>query len=331
MSLDFDTRFPDMDIGAFTAGGQVTLEGYVPTESQVNLKMFTDIGKATIYGPESQDNAFARYLRKPLSRGDSAMVARFSQVNSKRYNPLAPDSALFDGDRPEMVSNVHSKNFSRQIRMEVNSRWMKQFVQTDDMQGNAVSAIMANSNACFRDDMYAASVEYFGGSVRGAKPKQMVTLEHKVGDAGFAEEIAKKLWDFTNWKFKYKSTEYNKTGYFTKSEGINVTMAQGSEFDAFNLMYAKTYNPEFLEKVVPEIKYVESFPSAVAGKPAGAGELIAIINDPRAFDITPMPEALTVEAFRNPVRKSTMYATTYEFAFGHNPFFNCAYIFAPSS
>ena len=56
-----------------------------------------------------------------------------------------------------------------------------------------------------------------------------------------------------------------------------------------------------------------------------------MVVDDRAFKITPMPETMTTEAFRNPARKSTAYFTTYEYAFQQDPFFNVAYIFAPKA
>ena len=78
------------------------------------------------------------------------------------------------------------------------------------------------------------------------------------------------------------------------------------------------------------IQYVDDF-ATPAGAPEQAGELIGIVADTRAFEITPMPDTLTTEAFRHPARKSTAYFTTYEYAFQKNPFFDIAYIFAPKA
>lgn len=325
----FSSAFADMTASAFNATGQVSLQNYQPVQSPINTGMMADIGRVTVYGPEAYDNPYAKFMKAPLGRGDSAMTARFSQVASGAYDPLAPDTALFDGQRPEMLSNVATKNLSRQVRVEINDRLMKQFVQTPEMIGDAASAIMATSNTCYLDDMYVASNEYFAGSTRGAKATQMITLTKKPTDTGFAEEMTEALWNISQNKFKFKSQLYNESSYNTKAESASIIMDKNTQFRTFKKQYADAFNPEYLD-IATSTGWVDSFPT-VAGKPQGAGDLLAIVADNRAFEITPMPEALSVESFRNPVRKSTMYATTYEYAFSHNPFFNVAYIFAPSA
>lgn len=326
----FTARFPDMTASVFYGSGQVALAGYTPNSSPINTGMLADIGKATIYGPEKQDNPFSKFIRSPLARGDSAMTARFSEVTSHAFDPLAPDTALFDGSRPSMLANVMTKNLSRQVRVEINDRELKKYTQTEDMIGDCASAIMAVSNVAYMDDMFVASKEYFSGSTRGALADQMHTLTANVGDAGFADEMTELLWTITQRQFGYKSTKYNKSGVNTKANEISVIMRKDAEFPAFKKLYAETFNPEFL-KMDLSAGYVDSF-ATTAGKPSGAGELVAIVCDNRAFEITPMPEALTVGSFVNPARANSItYFTTYEYAFGHNPFFDCAYIFAPGA
>lgn len=325
----FSSAFADMTASVFYGSGQTDLANYSPAQSPINTGMLADIGRVTVYGPEAYDNPYAKFMKAPLSRGDSAMTARFSQVTSGAYNPLAPDTALFDGQRPSMLSNVATKNLSRQVRVEINDRLMKQFVQTQDMIGDAASAIMAMSNTRYLDDMYVASNEYFAGSTRGARATQMITLTKGPTDSGFAEEMTEALWNISQNKFKFKSTLYNESQYDTKAESASIIMDKNTQFRTFKKQYADAFNPEYLD-IKTETGWVDSFPT-VAGKPSGAGDLLAIVADNRAFEITPMPEALSVESFRNPVRKSTMYATTYEYAFSHNPFFNVAYVFAPSA
>ena len=324
----FGVRFPGLDANTFVAN-QATLQNYQPTASVLNTGMMADIGRATVYGPETQTNFYSRFMKSPLTRGDSVMTARFNEIASRAYNPNAPDTDLFNSPTPGMMSNVATKNLSRQIAVEVNDYYLKQMAQTQEMIGDAMAAIMATSNACYMDDMWVASKEYFTGSVRGAKNTQMVTLTNKPTDAGFANEMVETLWKFTQKDFGYKSTEYNASGANTKSTSVNIALKKDVEYPAFKKFYAETFNPEFL-RVSNSIDYVDDF-ATPAGKPAGAGELIGMITDTRAFEITPMPDTLTTEAFRNPARKSTAYFTTYEYAFQHNPFFNCAYIFAPSA
>ena len=136
------------------------------------------------------------------------------------------------------------------------------------------------------------------------------------------------LWDYTENKFAYKSTLYNPSGFNTKSSDIHIALKKEVEYPAFKKLYSETFNPEFI-KIAPTIDYVDDF-ATPAGLPAGADELIGMIVDTRAFSITPMPDTLTTEAFRNPVRKSTSYFTTYEYAFQKDPFFNIAYIYTHS-
>lgn len=325
----FNSAFADMTASVFYGSGQTDLGNYAPAQSPINTGMLADIGRVTVYGPEAYDNPYAKFMKAPLARGDSAMTARFSQVTSGAYNPLAPDTALFDGQRPSMLSNVATKNLSRQVRVEINDRLMKQFVQTQEMIGDAASAIVSMSHTRYLDDMFVASNEYFAGSTRGAKATQMITLTKAPTDNGFAEEMTEALWNISQNKFKFKSTLYNESQYDTKAESASIIMDKNTQFRTFKKQYADAFNPEYLD-IATETGWVDSFPT-VAGKPSGAGDLLAIVADNRAFEITPMPEALSVESFRNPVRKSTMYATTYEYAFSHNPFFNVAYVFAPSA
>lgn len=323
----FAARFSDLTRDSFVAN-QSSLADYVPAASPINVGMLTDIGRATVFAPDTQDSFYAKFMRSPLTRGDAAMSARFSEVLSRPYDPDAADTALFNGQRPQMISNVARKNLSRQIAVEVNDYVLKQFVQTPEMIGDAMAAIMATSHVCYLDDMWVAAKEYFSGSTRSPLPGSISILTNDVGADGFAGEMVETLWQFSQNKFKYKSALYNPSGYNTKSSGVHIALKKEVEFPAFKKFYADTFNPEFIS-VAQTIDYVDDF-ATPAGAPDGAGELLGMIVDDRAFAITPMPDTLTVEAFRNPARKSLTYFTTYEYAFQHDPFFNVAYIFAPA-
>lgn len=324
----FTTRFPTMEATAFVAN-QSTLADWKPTSSAINTGMLSDIGRAYIYAPDVQENFYARFMQAPLSRGDSIMSARFSEVTSRVYDPKAGDEALFNGDYATMISNVAKKNFSRQIATEVNDYVLRQFVQTQDMIGDAMAAIMARTNACYKDDMWVASKEYFSGSTRNAKTDQLHILSNPVSEADnkFAKEMTQLLWKISQNQFQYKSAKYNPAGYNTKSNSVSIALKKDVEFPTFHTLLSETFNPGLL-KIQSTIDYVDDF-ATPAGAPVDAGELIGMVVDNRAFKITPMPDTMTTEAFRNPARKSTAYFTTYEYAFQQDPFFNVAYIFAP--
>ena len=325
--VQFGARFPDMSVTTFVAN-QSNLSDYTPTPSPLNTGMMADIGRATIYGPDRQENFFAKFMKSPLTRGDSALTARFGEVKSRAFNPLAPDTALFDGQRPEMISNIATKNLSRQVVVEVNDYMLNQFCQTEEMIGDAMSSIMASSNVCYMDDMWVASKEYFTGSLRGAKDSQIHVMTNGIGDTGFGDELNELLWRISQKEFGYKSTNFNASGVNTKASSVAIALDKGVEYRAFNKLLADTFNPDLLRIAVDGgIDYVDSF-ATPAGKPSGAGELIGMVADVRAFDITPMPDTLAVESFRNPARRSTAYFTTYEYAFQHSPFFDVSYIFA---
>ena len=323
----FTARFAPLTLATMVAN-QTSLANFVPTASPINLGMLSDIGRATVYAPDIQDSFYARFMKAPLSRGDAAMSARFGEVSSRAYNPAAPDTDLFNAANPSMMTNVAKKNLSRQIAVELNDYWIKQFCQTEEMIGDAAAAIMAASNACYRDDMWVAAKAYFSGSVSGALSGQLKVMTANPNEQGFADEMIETLWDFAENKFAYKSTSYNAAGFNTKSTNVHIVLKKDAEFPAFKKFYADTFNPEFL-KITPTIDYVDDF-ATPAGAPAGAGDLLGMVVDDRAFAITPMPDTLTTEAFRNPVRKSTSYFTTYEYAFQKDPFFNIAYIFEHS-
>lgn len=323
----FAARFSPLTLATMVAN-QTTLANFIPTASPINLGMLSDIGRATIYAPDIQDSFYARFMKAPLTRGDAALSARFGEVASRAYNPAAPDTDLFNASNPSMITNVAKKNLSRQIAVELNDYWIKQFCQTEEMIGDAAAAIMAASNACYRDDMWVAAKAYFSGSVSGALSGQLKIMTANPNEAGFADEMIETLWDFSQNKFAYKSTAYNPEGFNTKSTNVHIVLKKDAEFPAFKKFYADTFNPEFL-KITPTIDYVDDF-ATPAGAPAGAGDLLGMVVDDRAFAITPMPDTLTTEAFRNPVRKSTSYFTTYEYAFQKDPFFNIAYIFEHS-
>ena len=326
----FGARFPDMTATTFVAN-QKALADWTPTASPINTGMLSDIARAYIYAPDTQENFYARFMASPLTRGDSVMSARFSEVTSRVYNPKAPDTDLFNGDYATMISNVAKKNLSRQIATEVNDYVLKQFTQTEEMIGDAMSAIMARSQVAYKDDMWVASKEYFSGSTRNAKATQMHTMTNKVSttDNKFGAELTELLWKISQKDFGYKSTQFNASGYNTKSDSISIALKKDVEYPTFKKMLSETFNPELL-RITSTIDYVDDF-ATPAGAPSGAGELIGMVVDNRAFKITPMPDTLTTEAFRNPARKSTAYFTTYEYAFQHDPFFNVAYIFAPKA
>ena len=324
----FTARFPGVTAADFV-GNQKGLADFTPTTNTFNTGMLSDIGRAYIYAPEVQPNFYSRFLQSPLARGDSVMSARFAEINSKKYDPLAESDAWFDGAKPAMTSNVATKNLSRQIRLEVNDYWTKQFCQTEEMIDDAMAAIMASQNACYMDDMWVASKEYFSGSTRSAKATQSNIMTAGVGDAGFGEEMTELLWKIGQKQFGYKSTSYNASGYNTRSDSISIALKKDVEFPAFKKLLSETYNPELL-KVQGTIDYVDDF-ATPAGAPSDAGELIGMVVDNRAFKITPLPEAVTTEATRLSPRKSTLYTTTYEYIFEHDPFFNCAYIYAPKA
>ena len=320
----FTTRFSPMTIAGMVAN-QTALSSFVPTASVINTGMLSDIGRANIYAPDLQDNFYGRFMREPLTRGDSFMKARFSEITSRAYDPAAPDTDLFNAANPAMAAIVATKNLSRQIAVEVNDYYLKQFAQTPEMIGDVAAAIMATSNACYRDDMWVASKAYFSGSCAGAQSDQLYVTTNAISDPGFADEMVETLWNFAENKFAYKSTKFNDAQWNTKSESIHIALKKDVEYPAFKKLYSETFNPEFI-KIAPTIDYVDDF-ATPAGMPNTAKELIGMVVDTRAFDITPMPDTLTTEAFRNPARKSTSFFTTYEYAFAKSPFFNVAYIF----
>lgn len=322
----FAARFSDLSAETFVAN-QAALGSWTPTSSVLNTGMMSDIGRATIYNPDIQDSFYARFMKAPLGRGDSVMSMRVGETTSYAYSPEAEDSVLFGDYNPAMSSNVATKNLSRQVAVAINDYYLKQMAQTEEMIGEAESAIMAVSNACYRDDMWVASKEYFSGSTNSAKSGQLYTMTNDVDDSGFADEMVEALWSFSQNKFGYKSALYNPSGFNTKSSSVHIALKKGVEFPAFKKLYSETFNPEFI-RISQTIDYVDDF-ATPAGAPVGAGELIGMIVDDRAFSITPMPDTLTTESFRNPARKETIYFTTYEYAFQKDPFFNIGYIFAP--
>lgn len=323
----YATRFDGEAVTTFAAKGNESLGNYTPAQSVLNTGMMADIGRVTCYQPDLQENFYARFMKSPLARGDSDMVTKFGEISSRAYDPLAPDTALFDGSRPDMLSSVATKNLSRQIRLEVNDRYLKQMCQTEEMIGDAMACLMASTNACYKDDMWTASKAYFSGDTRNAQSAQLNIMTNKPSDAGFANEINELIWKITQNQFGYKSTSYNASHSNTKSTGVHIALKKSCEYPAFKKLYSETFHPDYL-KTAQTIDYVDDF-ATPAGMPSGAGELIGMIVDERAFRIVPMPEAVVTESFRNPARLSTMYATTYEYAFGHAPFFNVGYIFAP--
>lgn len=323
--VQFLSRFPDMNATTFV-GNQTTLANWVPTASALNTGMMSDIGRATVYAPDIQDSFYARFMKAPLGRGDSAMSLRVSEVESYDYDPAASDGVLFGDYNPTVSTNVAKKNLSRQVAVAVNDYYLKQMAQTEEMIGDVQASIMAASNACYRDDMWVASKEYFSGSTNGAKSGQSYVMTNAVTASGFANEMVETIWGFAQNKFGYKSELYNPAGFNTKSNTVHIALKKSVEFPAFKKLYSETFNPEFI-RIAQTIDYVDDF-ATPAGAPQSAGELIGMIVDERAFSITPMPDTLTTEAFRNPARKETIYYTTYEYAFQKDPFFNVAYIFA---
>ena len=156
----FAARFPGISAATFVAN-QADLSSFVPTSSALHTGMMSDIGRAMVYGPDIQRSFFDRFMRAPLSRGDSVLKARFEEVSSVAYDPLSANTALFSGQRPNMLSNVATKNLSRQIAVEINDYYMKQMVQTEDMIGDVMASLMGLSYAAYRDDMWVAAKEYF--------------------------------------------------------------------------------------------------------------------------------------------------------------------------
>lgn len=327
----FTTRFAPQTIATFVAN-QTDLGNFVPTTSVLNTGLMSDIGRATVWGPDRQENFYAKFMKAPLPRGDSAMTLRVGEVTSREYNPNAPDTDLFNGQKPEVKTNVAKKNLSRQIAVEINDYYLKQMAQTSEMIGDLEAELMSVSNVAYMDDMWVSSKAYFSGTTNGpngpAKSGQLHVLTNGPEDAGFGDEMTELLWKISQRQFGYKSNLYNPDGVNTKAERVAIALKKDVEYPIFKKLLSETFNPELLRiGVEGGIDYVDDF-ATPTGAPSGAGELIGMVVDLRAFEITPMPDTLTTEAFRNPVRKSTAYFTTYEYAFQKNPFFNVAYIFA---
>lgn len=324
---DFAARFPGLNRSSFVNNNS-TLPGFIPAQSPINLGMYDDIARATIYGYDRQDNFWSRFMKSPLSRGDAEMVARFTEVSSRPYDPLAPDTDLFNGQRPQMLADVAKLNFERQIYTEVNDRMLKRFVQTKEMIGDAIAAIQSANFNCMLDDMWIASKTYFSGSLRSAPADSIVVMNTKPGDTGFAEEMSELLFKTVNNDFAYKSTKYNAAAYRTKADNVAIALKKSVDYPTFRKMYSETFHPDLL-KIPSSADYVDDF-ATPAGAPEGAGELIGIVADTRTWSITPTPDSLVSEAFRNPVRHSTSFATTYAYIFHTAPFFDIKFIFEPA-
>lgn len=326
--IDFAARFPGLNLNAFV-NNNTTLPGFIPAQSPINLGMYDDIARATVYGYDRQDNFWSRFMKSPLERGDAEMGVRFSDVASRAYNPLAPDTELFNGQRVNMLSDVAKINLERQIYTEVNDRMLKRFVQTKEMIGDAIAAIQSASFNCYLDDMWTASKTYFSGSLRGSPAGSVAILTHNPGEDGFAEEMSELLFNTVENQFAYKSTLYNASACRTKANSVSIALKKSVDYPTFRKMFSDTYHPDLL-KIPSTADYVDDF-ATPAGAPDGAGELLGIVADNRRWSITPLPDAIVTEAFRNPVRHSTSFATTYAYIFHDLPFFNIKWIFAPAA
>ena len=330
---DFAARFPDMTVAGFL-GNEASLEDWLPTPSSVMLGAFSDIGRQATFGPDRQLSFWQRYMISPMTRGDSVLSSRVGEVSSHAYDPDAPDSALFSGSRPDLSTITAKKNFSRQTSVEVFDALLKQFVQTDDMIGDIMAEILGTSMACYLDDMWTASKEFFSGTMTpdgvNLPPKagQSKVLTTSPGDEGFADEMVEAIWDFSQNKFAFKSALYNPSGYNTKSQTVDVALVKDIQYPAFKKLYADTFNPAFIN-LNTDMDYVDSFATPY-GAPEGAGELLGMVIDRRAFAIHPLPDSMATEVFRNPARRSSTYFMTYEYVFETRPFFNVGWIFAPA-
>ena len=325
------SKNPAVTTAGFVATGQTPFADYTPTQSAVNVGLMGDIGRAYITTLETNDNPFGFAYRPNLGRGDSVLDGRFKPVKSRTYDPLAGDSVLFNANRPEFVGSVATLNYSRQTDIEINDQKMSQFAQTAEMDGDIESALMASLNQSLRMDLYTASVEYFCGSTRGAQSTQLRTMTAKKSESGFGVELIEQIWSATQQDMGYVSTSFNKSGIETKAQSPVVILSKDVEFPTFKKLYSETFNPDFLKlEINGGIRYVESMPGTVAGAPSGT-ELVGIVADPRAFGITPLSSGVTVEAFRNPARRSTSYFQTAEFIYSHAPMYDVEYIFAPTA
>lgn len=325
---DFTARFPEITPANFYAA-PTTLANFSPTANAINVGMLSDIGRALISGPAVfDDNFYGRYVESPLTRGDAFLMGRFGDISSNVYNPAANDTELFDVDNPTFTGYVAKKNLSRQIRLNVADRWLKQFCQTEEMIGDAMAAIMSSSVACYKDDLWTAAKEYVSGSTRGALTGQLEVMTNQISTQAGQEELIEDIWSFSQNKFKYKSAKYNAAGFPTLSKNVHIALLKDAQYEMRKKL-ADTFHPDLLtDKVGVTIDYVDSF-ATPAGAPNNAGDLIGIIADERAFHFVPMPEGVVTESFRNPAAHSTYYYTTYETAYGHDLTQNIAYIFAP--
>lgn len=322
---DFTAHFTPQTISGMI-GAETTLANWTPTQNAINTGMLSDIGKAIIKGAPVFNNSFyAKYLRSPLTRGDSFLMGRFGEVQSKAYNPAATDTELFDVQNPDFTAYVAKKNLSRQIRTNVADRWLKQFCQTEEMIGDAMSAIMQASIAEYYDDLFIAAKAYVSGSTRGSQTDAMPVMTNALNTSAGQAELLENLWKFSQNKFKYKSTKYNPAQYNTFSKNVHIALKKDCQYEMYKKL-ADTFHPDLLQ-VPTDISWVDDF-ATPAGAPSTAGELIGIISDAEAFHFVPMPEGVVTESFRNPASLSTYYYTTYETAFGQDLTQNIVYLFA---
>lgn len=315
----FAARFAGVTAGSYY-GNQAALSGYTPSQSVLNTGLMGDIGRAMINGPDTQDSFYGKFMQNELARGDAVLMGRFQEINSTAYDPNAPDSALFQNAHPAFIGSVAQKNFSRQIRLPVNDRYLKQMAQTPEMIGDMESAIMASMNACAMDDLWVGSKYYFSGSTRGAKATQNITIS----DVTDGDKIIEALFTAIQKDMGYKSTKFNASGVNTKSESVHVALKKDLQYPVFKKL-ADTFHPDLLP-VSTTFDYVDDF-ATPAGMPSGATELVGMIADTRAFAITPVPEAVSVESFRNPARKETVFCMTSEYIMQHAPFYNVMYLY----
>lgn len=323
---DFTAQFSPETVAGMISK-ETTLGNWTPTANTINVGMLSDIGKAIINGaPVFQNSFYGKYLRAPLQRGDSFMMGRFGEVQSSTYNPAARDTELFDVQDPTFTAYVAKKNFSRQIRTNVADRWLRQFCQTQEMIGDAHSAIMQASTARYYDDVFTAAKAYVSGSTRGSQTEAMPIMTNDLDTAAGQAELIEKLWTFSQNKLRYKSTKYNPAQYNTFSKSVHIALKKDCQYAMYKKL-ADTFHEDLLQAPT-DISWVDDF-ATPAGKPSGAGELIGIISDSEAFHFVPMPEGVVTESFRNPASLSTYYYTTYETAFGQDLTQNIVYLFAP--
>lgn len=293
------------------------------TMSPILTSMMNMIGRTIVHSPDTMMNPFAGWTKAIMDYGDTIQEYKSTILTGQEYDPEAED--VFATVKNSPIAQYSKYNDRTQYQQTIYDNQIKMAFTSESLFGDFVASQLDALTQSDTIDKFTKWKKYLSnGTIAPTTGKFVMT---NTEGSEFGEELVKKMKELTT-AFRFPSTNFNVNGDTAVSGGIDIIM-RAEDKNLIDVDFLKgVYN---LDKVGVDANfiYIDDFATVTQGKPEGAGDLVAVVADNRAFSYT--PRTPVGSSAYNGKALNTNYWLTVQGIYSVAKFRNIAQIYLPTA